>query len=67
MLTAISLIGLTLGCGHTAGVCDCDQPTGPCCYGPGAAPVATAEPIKVLPRDTTRELVPVPADKTTGK
>jgi hypothetical protein len=40
-VVSLGLLGMTLGCGHMHGVCDCDQ-TGPCgtygscpCYGHG--------------------------------
>jgi hypothetical protein len=49
-VSAVSLMALTVGCVHTAGVCDCD----------GTAPKkivggAKAEPIKEMPKETGKE------------
>jgi hypothetical protein len=51
-VSALSLMGLTVGCVHTAGVCDCN--------GNGTAPAKVAaatkpEAIKEMPKETIKE------------
>jgi len=54
-VSAMSLMALTVGCVHTAGVCDCDG-TAPHKLAAGTKP----EPIKEMPKET-------PKDKDNGK
>jgi hypothetical protein len=49
-VSAMSLLAMTVGCVHTAGVCDCDG-TAPHKLVAGAKP----EPIKEMPKDTPKE------------
>jgi hypothetical protein len=57
-LLPLTLLTATLGCHHTAGVCDCDNGNGACCStlpapGPivvGSTPARAAEPIKEMPQ-----------------
>ncbi len=57
-LAALGLFGMALGCGHTAGVCDCDIDGSGCCnscaggYGPG--------PVQGVPVDGGDHIVPSP-------
>jgi hypothetical protein len=37
--TTLGLLGATLGCHHTSGICDCDYSWGCPCYRNGGAPV----------------------------
>jgi hypothetical protein len=68
-LFAAGLLGLSLGCCHTAGVCDCDMPHGHCSApplvasptaAPVAAPTVTTKPeaLKDLPKDVIKSSEP---------
>ncbi len=49
-VSAITLLAMTAGCVHTAGVCDCDG-TAPHKVANGTKP----EPIKEMPKETTKD------------
>jgi hypothetical protein len=57
-LLALGLMLSTVGCHHMAGICDCDF-VSPICYWHQvpcacATPVATAEPVKQMPKPTEK-------------
>lgn len=54
---ALCLAGGALGCGHTAGICDCDQGDGPCCYGPHQ-PSLISEPMQFVPGQGPERIAP---------
>ena len=56
-LSFLGLMGMALGCNHTAGMCDCDPRTYGCRSGPGgydlipaAASMPQAELLKQIPK-----------------
>lgn len=60
ILLALGLVGTTVGCHHTHGVCDCDQPAtvgyyGPSTLAPGTPPLLRPVPVQAVPK---------PADNT---
>jgi hypothetical protein len=73
MLTALGLFGAALGCHHWAGKCDCDPGDDPCCYYPGAHPVATPDPVyghvagSAAASGSSAEPIGAPLPKSTGK
>jgi hypothetical protein len=50
-IAAVSVLAMTVGCVHTAGVCDCDRPSFP----NGVVNGTKAEPIKEMPKVTAKE------------
>jgi hypothetical protein len=61
ILLALGLVGATMGCHHTHGVCDCDQPATVGYYGPPA--LAPGAPPPLL-RPVPVQAAPKPADNT---
>jgi hypothetical protein len=53
-VSALSLMGLMVGCVHTAGVCDCNG-NGISNGNGKVAAVAKPEPIKEMPKETAKE------------
>ena len=43
LLALLGLVGMTVGCNHTAGACDCAGPGNACCYGSVGMPLAPTQ------------------------
>ena len=66
-LAALGFFGAMLGCTHTAGVCDCEQPGGGCCGGGGMGPtmpgILRPEPLKMPKENGDAKPAALPMEK----
>lgn len=55
VFSALSMLGLAVGCHHTAGVCDCEVRIPGC---PPCCPQLTAPPTIIKPAETVKPAAP---------
>jgi len=74
LLALLGLVGMTVGCNHTAGACDCAGPGNACCYGSVGMPLAptqwspiamnaAGEPARAMPKADIKELTPAAPER----